>query len=166
MRIAPLDLRHPAILALHDLRMHDGVQLTNTAGKNQVRQLAPIDGAVFIQDFAAEAANDFVIGDGPGRVKLMRESVSLKEMRATLDQHGRNGRLATGDAARQSYAQHGYIPIIEKLKSGRRYEPVSPEAVYTCCSRAPFSTASPTRPPFAPAAAWPLSPCCSSALRW
>ena len=48
----------------------------------------------------------------------MGESVSLKEMRATLDQHGRNGRLATGDAARQSYAQHGHIRNIAKLKAG------------------------------------------------
>jgi hypothetical protein len=34
----------------------------------------------------------------------MRESVSLKEMRATLDQHGGNGGFAAGDSARQSYA--------------------------------------------------------------
>ena len=117
MRIALLDLRHPAILPLHDLRMHDGVQFANAARKNQVRQLAAIDGAIFIEDFAAEAANNFVIGGSPGCVKLMRESVSLKEMRATLDQHGRNGGLATGDAASQSYAQHGVIPIIEKLEA-------------------------------------------------
>jgi hypothetical protein len=37
-------------------------------------------------------------------------------MRATLDQHGRNGRLATGDAARQSYPQHWQIRIIETWK--------------------------------------------------
>src|ERR1035437_3760117 len=63
MRIAPLDLRHPAVLALHDLRMHDGVQLINASGKDQVRQLAPIDGPIFIEDFTAEAANNFDIGD-------------------------------------------------------------------------------------------------------
>src|SRR5664279_6020697 len=118
MRIALLDLRHPAILPLHDLGMHDGVQLTNAAGKNQVRQLAPIDGAVFIEDFAAKAANHLVIGGSAGCVKLMRESVSLQEMRATLDQHGGDGGFATGDAARQSYAQHWHIRIIEKLKAG------------------------------------------------
>src|ERR1035441_3342563 len=106
MRIAPLDLRHPAILALHDLRVHDGVQLTNASGKDQVRQLAPIDGSILIENFATEAANDFAIGASSGCVKLMRESVSLKKMRATFHQHGRNGRFAAGDAARQSYAQH------------------------------------------------------------
>ncbi len=98
LRIALLDLRHPAILTLHHLGMHDGVQLFDAPGKNQVRQLAPIDGAIFIQDFAAEAANNFVIGAGSRCVKLMRQSVSLKKMRTTFHQHCSNGGLATRDA--------------------------------------------------------------------
>src|ERR1035438_187531 len=61
---------------------------------------------------------NLVIGGSAGCVKLMREPVSLEEMRATLDQHGRNGRLTTGDAASQSYAQHWHIRIIERLKAG------------------------------------------------
>ena len=106
VRILALNLGHPFVLALHDLGMNHRVQLVNAVRKNNIGQPGAIDGAVFVEDVAAKAADDFVIGDSARSVKLVCEPVGLQEMCATLDHHGRNRGLAAGNASGEPYPEH------------------------------------------------------------
>jgi len=112
--IEALDFVHPAVLAPHHLGVNDGVQFADAVRENDVGEPGAIDGAVVIQDLAAEVADDFVVSSGPGRINLVRKRVRRQEMCAAFDQHGRDRGLAAGNAARQSYAEHGISLRIEQ----------------------------------------------------
>ena len=54
-------------------------------GEDQVRQPRAVDCSISVEDFAAKMTNNFIVRRLARRVELVRQTVSLQEMRAALD---------------------------------------------------------------------------------
>src|SRR5580658_9849864 len=79
--------------------------------KRHGRQIAPVDRAVGIEDFASEFADDVVVGFAAGLLHLPAELIGLDEdaaqFGAEVDQGAADESLAAGEPSGQTDAQHG-----------------------------------------------------------
>ena len=62
-------------------------------------QPGTVDASVGIQDFAAEAADDFLIDHATGPHQRVRDGIGLGKVRAELDKHLADNGFAARDAA-------------------------------------------------------------------
>src|SRR6266446_6696025 len=93
VRIAPADLFHPLIFVLDHGGMDNCVEFlkarVRAAGyaERGFRQPGTVDASVGIQDFAAEAADDFLIDRAAGLHERVRDGIGLNQVRAKFDKY-------------------------------------------------------------------------------
>src|SRR5258708_2006776 len=93
LRISPADFLHPLILVVDHGRMDNCVEFLKARGpaawgaKPGFGQPRTVDASIGIQDFAAKAADDFLIDRATRLHKRVRDGICLDQVSAEFDKY-------------------------------------------------------------------------------
>ena len=116
-RIAAPDLFHPLVFVRDYSGVDNFVEFPDARGRAARRaergfgQIGAVDSSVGIQDFAAEAANHFLIDRAAGLHERVRDSIRLDQVRAEFDKHLADSGFAACDAAGEAEFQQRVLAV-------------------------------------------------------
>jgi hypothetical protein len=82
--------------------MHEFVEVLDAVGKGYRSQARAIDGAVVVENFAAEVGDDFVVHRLAGAHEIVRDTICLDDMSAVALKHFADRGFAGGDPTGKS----------------------------------------------------------------
>src|SRR5712691_739952 len=91
-----------------DARVHDGVQAVELGpvGKNNVRELDPVDAPARIGDGRSELAQDLIVCGLAPFDQSVGQRIGVEDGEAHFAEHGGDGALSAGNSARESESEH------------------------------------------------------------
>ncbi len=91
-----------------DARVHDGVQAVElgAVGKNNVRELDPVDAPACVGDDRSELAQDLIVRGLAPFDQSMGQGIGVEDGEAYFAEHGGDGALSAGNSARESESEH------------------------------------------------------------